>query len=286
MDERVVAVRGYILVGFAISTALIWYVPFAIAAGEYSEFTITFLDVGQGDAILIETPDGVDVLIDGGRGRGVLAELARVLGPFDRTIDMVVATHHDADHIGGLIPVLERYRVSTLLVTENTNDTSVSRTFVTASGDEGAEIIYARVGQEFMLGASTTMAVLFPATDPTQMESNASSIVVRVSYGATDILLTGDAPSSVERYLVETYGAALESEILKAGHHGSRTSSVREFVEVVGPEYGVISAGTDNSYGHPHDEVLDTFRGAGAIVLQTMDGTVQFVSDGATVRVQ
>ncbi|MEX0918071.1 MAG: MBL fold metallo-hydrolase [Candidatus Paceibacterota bacterium] len=285
MNERVIQVRAYILFSLAVCAALVWSVPYLTSA-EGEMFTVTFLDVGQGDAILIETPDGVEVLIDGGRNRGVLAELARALGPFDRTIDMVVATHPDADHIGGLVPVLERYDVSTVLLTANESDTAVNDAFRTGVTGENAEVVYARAGQEFALGASTTMSVLFPTTDPTHMESNASSIVVRISYGETDILLTGDAPSSVERQLVDTYGASLKSEVLKAGHHGSRTSSDRGFVEVVAPVYGVISAGADNSYGHPHEEVLDTLALFDVEVLSTKDGAIELESDGIMVRVR
>jgi competence protein ComEC len=215
----------------------------------------------------------------------VLQGLSDAVGFFDRDIDIVVATHPDQDHIGGLIDVLERYAVGAIVMTENRNDTNVSDMFYTYVENEGAEIIYARAGQVLDLGmgeaGSTTLSILFPDRDPTGFESNTASIVARLSYGDTDFLLTGDAPATVEGFLVETYGNGLQSEVLKVGHHGSRTSTSEDFLMTVAPEYAVISAGKDNSYGHPHVEVTDlVFNHRVEIKNTAEDGSIIFESNG------
>lgn len=253
--------------------------------------TVHFLDVGQGDAILIESPDGTQVLVDGGPDGSVLRELGRTLGYFDRTLDMIVATHPEQDHIGGFVDVLERYDVTHILRTENQSDTPVAALFDERAEQEGAEIYYARAGQVYTLGAGpagmVTLAILFPDRDPQGLESNTSSIVARLSYGDIEVLLTGDAPQSIETHLVSTHGSGLRSEVLKVGHHGSRTSTAEMFVSAVTPALAIISAGEDNRYGHPHQKVLDTLSKVGATVLNTgTEGGVTLQSDGAQVWIE
>ena len=246
--------------------------------------SVHFLDVGQGDAIFIETPDGTQVLVDGGPDSSVLSALAGKMSFFDSHIDMVIATHPDTDHIGGLRDVLASYEVATILKTEHEGDTASARAFATAVSQEGAEVIYARRGQEFTLGASTTLEVLFPETDPSAMETNTSSIIVRIVYGDTAFLLTGDAPKSIEEYLVLVEGEHLQSDVLKVGHHGSRTSTSELFLNEVQPEIAVISASKDNRYGHPHVEVTDALFNARVETFSTAEeGTITLTSDGASV---
>ena len=246
--------------------------------------TVAFLDVGQGDAIYIETPDGVQVLIDGGPDSGVLRELSKQLPFFDTDLDVVIATHSDKDHIGGLIEVLNRFTVDTLVRTENKNDTEVAELFDELVSTEGAEIFLARGGQQLLLGASTTLLILSPEGDSAQWESNTASIVAQLQYGESTFMLTGDAPVNIEEYLTGAYGELLQSDVLKLGHHGSRTSSGDIFLDVVSPTYGIVSAGKDNSYGHPHKEVVDALKERGIVMLETAtDGTVVFKSDGQDV---
>jgi competence protein ComEC len=258
------------------------------ASQTTSLLEVTFIDVGQGDATLIESPTGVQVLIDGGRDASVLAGLQEALGFFDRTLDMVVATHPDADHIGGLIDVLERYEVARILMTENVNDTPMYARFMERVSEEGAEVYYARRGQEFVLGAgeggTTTLSVLFPVGDVSEMESNASSIVSQLRYGDAEYIFMGDAPKEIEEYLVDAYGRGLQSEVLKVGHHGSKTSTAETFVATVAPLYAIISAGHDNTYGHPHQVVLDVLSQYGVTYKNTAsEGSVKSFSDGTRV---
>ena len=266
---------------------LSWY---ALGSGSSPEelLTVTFLDVGQGDATLIESPSGTQVLIDGGKPGSLIAPLSRALGFFDRDLDMVVATHPDMDHVGGLIDVLERYEIGTIVMTENVKETPAFNAFLDAVEAEGANIIYARRGQVYDLGlgpvGSTTLAVLFPDRDVSGMESNDSSIVSRLVYGESEYLLTGDSPIEVEEYLVDLGASTLRSDVLKAGHHGSRTSTAETFVSVVDPDVAIISVGKGNQYGHPHQEVMDRFAAHGVETKNTADeGDIVSESDGATL---
>jgi competence protein ComEC len=259
------------------------YAPFQNA----TYLQVSFLDVGQGDAILVTTPDGVQVLIDGGSGGAVVRELAKVLPRYDRSLDMVVATHFDKDHIGGLIDVLARYEVANIIRTHNEHDTGIARVFLEAVEHENAFEYQAIAGQVYLLGASTTLTIFSPAGDVRNHESNAASVVAKIQYGETAFFLTGDAPIGIEEYLVRAYGMYLKSQVLKLGHHGSRTSTSPLFVAAVAPDFAVVSAGKNNSYGHPHDEVVKTIQEAGVELLNTAEqGMITIHSDGVQVWVE
>lgn len=279
--------RMRIGVVLSVCALIVWGAVFTLQtdAQIHAPFlSVQFLDVGQGDALLLETPDGVQVLIDGGPDATVLQALNTAMGFRDRTIDMVLATHEDSDHISGLVDVLERYTVQMIVTTDNHSDTPVATAFAQAAAHEGAIMQLAHAGQTYALGASTTMTVLFPQGSAADMESNTASLVVLVRYGDTTFLLSGDAPQSIERYLVSQYGAALRSDVLKLGHHGSKTSSSEEWLTVVAPTYAIVSAGVNNTYGHPHAEVVERARMVGATLLSTAEvGTITFYSDGTRV---
>lgn len=254
--------------------------------GNASTLRVSFLDVGQGDAILIEGPTGIELLVDGGKDRSVVRMLPRVMGPFDRSIDAVLATHPDADHIGGLPEVLARYRVSMLLAPERGTDSPQAKRLADAiAAEEGAAGIVARAGLRLHLGGGAFADVLYPEENAGALrETNDASVMLRVVYGETAFLFTGDAPQWAEERVVARYGARLASGVLKAGHHGSRTSTGEAILRAADPTYVVVSAGKDNSYGHPHEEMLIRAREAGATVLSTIEsGTITFESDGTTL---
>lgn len=249
------------------------------------ELRVSFLDVGQGDAILVESPSGVDLLIDGGRDRSVLRELPKKLGVLDRTIDVVIATHPDADHISGLADVFTRYEVRHFIESGVVNDTSPTERLEAAIETEGIETTIARRGQRIHLGAGAYADILYPDRDVAHVETNTGSIILRLVYGETEFLLTGDAPTSIEDWMVSLYDERLRSDVLKAGHHGSRTSTGERFLAAVRPALVIVSAGEDNSYGHPHQDVLERIASAGARMLSTAEeGTIELRSDGTTIR--
>lgn len=247
--------------------------------------TVSFLDVGQGDAILVEGPTGIQMLVDGGRDRSVLRELPRAMGFLDRSIDLVVETHPDADHIGGLPAVFERYAIGKFLEPGIPNDTNATLALTDAVQKEpGIEASLARRGERIMLGSGAYADILFPDRDVSTYETNTGSIVMRVVYGDTSFMLTGDSPSEIEDYLVGLDGAALKTNVLKAGHHGSRHSTDALWLKTLSPDVVVISAGKDNAYGHPHAETLERIRAQGAEILSTVEeGALTFISDGETI---
>lgn len=256
--------------------------PWGTSQRQYLQ--VHYLDVGQGDSALIETPSGVQVLIDGGSDGRVLSKLSHEMSFFDRDIDIVVGTHPDKDHIGGLIDVLKRYTAHTILTTENKGDTSTYSLYNKLKKAEGADVLNVQRGQVFILDASTTLRVLFPDSDPTDMESNTSSIVLQLIYGSSTFMFTGDSPKSIEEYLVHVEGAGLKSDVLKLGHHGSRTSSSEVYIDTVQPKFAIISAGKNNKYGHPHVEVTDMLFNRHIPMLETSkEGTITMLSDGKTV---
>jgi competence protein ComEC len=281
--------RAPFIVSVCIVLLLAWHVVLRDYRGpEEGMLTVVFLDVGQGDAIFIESPSGTQVLIDGGKDGGVLRVLSRLLGFFDRDLDMILATHADTDHVGGLIDIIENYAVGTIVMTENVSDASAFRAFKEAATNESAEIIFTRRGHVYDLGngpaGSTTLTILFPDYDPTSLETNTASIVAKLTYGETEYLLTGDAPSAIEEYLVGRDGVLLQSDVLKLGHHGSDTSSSAGFLATVRPRIGIISAGKDNSYGHPHQAVLDRLFAENIPYKNTAEsGGIISVSDGKEI---
>lgn len=253
-------------------------------AFEEREFSVAFLDVGQGDATLITSPSGAQVLIDGGRDGSALRELGAQLPFFDRTIDVVIATHPDLDHIGGLPEIMARYDVGAFIESSVLHETSATHALKDAVHKERVPVYEAARGMRLVLGAGAYADILFPDRDVSHIESNAGSIVMRVVYGETEFMLTGDSPQSIEKYLV-SLDAPLESDVLKVGHHGSRTSTSGEFMNKVKPKIAVISAGEGNSYGHPHADVLETLANSGARVLSTIDsGTIVIRSSGYTLK--
>jgi competence protein ComEC len=290
MKDSIIRMRLMVILVLFVCAFAVWFLPYAHSTFSIFEskaspyLQVHFLDVGQGDAALIETPSGVQVLIDGGKDATVLRRLSSEMSFFDRTIDVVIGTHPDKDHIGGLIDVLKRYKVLKILTTENKGDTGTAELYNKLKSKEGAEVLIARRGQEIHLDASTTLRILFPDSDPTNMESNTSSIVFQLLYGSSTFMFTGDSPKSIEEYLVLVEGESLKSDVLKLGHHGSRTSTSELYLDEVQPKFAIVSAGKDNTYGHPHVEVTDLLFNARVQILETVkEGTITMLSDGKKV---
>ncbi|MDO8561618.1 MAG: MBL fold metallo-hydrolase [bacterium] len=281
--RKSVKITWYALLALLFFTACVWY---AVLREERRGFlTVFFLDIGQGDSILIEAPSGRKVLIDGGQGGVVLRELSKIIPWYDRTIDVVIPTHPDADHIGGLVDVLPRYKVGMIIHSDVEGDTATAAALSDEMAREGAELIIATRGQIVNLGDGAYMEILFPDRSVKSVDTNTGCVVARLVYGKTSFMLPCDAPKEIENYLVRLDGTDLHSDVLKAGHHGSKNSSSELFVGFVNPTYGIFSRGCNNKYGHPAAEVVALFESLGIPTQDTCkDGTITFVSDGETVR--
>lgn len=285
MQKMRANLHWYILGVLLVSTIFIWY---AVAAEDRGGLlTVAMLDVGQGDGIFIESPTGTQMMIDGGGGPIVLRELGKVMPFYDRSIEMLIVSNPDKDHLAGFLDMLRAYKVGAVMEPGTTGASAEYGAFEKLVEAEGARKLLARRGERIQLGGGAVLEILFPDRDVSGVATNDGSIVAKLSYGNTSVLFTGDAPQNIEHYLVALDGKKLKSDVLKVGHHGSRTSTSAEFVGVVAPSIAVISDGKDNTYGHPHQETLDTLAQFGASVRRTdLLGTIVLVSDGETVKLQ
>ena len=242
--------------------------------------TVTWLDVGQGDAAVIQC-GGQSMLIDGGKPEKSSYIYAWLQQHGLSYLDVIVATHVDADHIGGLSGALNYASVGTAYCPETTGTTETFQSFVKYLAQRGKQITVPTAGETFALGGAQIQILgpLHRAED-----SNDNSIVLKVSFGATSFLFTGDAERAEEQALLNS-GVNLQSTVLKVGHHGSDTSTSYPFLRAVAPQYAVISVGAGNSYGHPTEAVLSRLRDAGVTTFRTdMQGEITAVSDGQTIN--
>lgn len=255
-------------------------------SAEGGELRVWVLDVGQGDAIFIETPNGKQVLVDGGPGEVVLAKLGQLMGPTDRTLDAIVPTHPDADHVAGLVSVLARYEVAAVYETGLTKGTRVAAALAQGIRDEGAQRHVVKAGDGFEVDG-VEFDVLWPDDSydgQAISDTNRAGIVLLVRYGETSLLLTADTEAAEEAAYAERAG---DVDVLKVGHHGSRTSSSRALLSAVTPDVAVISCGEDNSYGHPHAEVLARFQDMGIQTFRTdLSGEILIRSSGGDPSVE
>ena len=242
---------------------------------------ITFFDVGQGDAILLQTADGA-ILVDAGTENAEESLLLSMQTLGVLSLSLFVMTHPDADHIGGADGVIDRLPIDEVWCSGSPSDTGATRRMEAALERADLAAKPVTTGERYTLGA-LQLLVLSPER-PTS-NTNASSVVLLVSYGETDILLMGDADAKAEAKILEEFPSwEIDCELLKAGHHGSRTSSSTDFLSVATPEYTIISCGAGNSYGHPHGEVLERLSAVGSEVLRTdLEGSIYFYTDGRTL---
>lgn len=247
--------------------------------------TFAMLDVGQGDALFIESPTGTQVLIDAGPARRLMGPLSQIMSPFDRSIDAIVITNPDADHISGFADVLKKYEVGILLEPGTFNESKTFQNIKDEIERKNIPDVLAKKGMKLDLGGDVFIDILFPDRDVSSWNPNDGSIVSRLSYGDTSVMLTGDSTIKTEKIILEDFKKEnLTSTILKVGHHGSRTSSSDAFVKAVAPRYALISDAKDNKYGHPHQEVVDLFSEIGAKIMRTdLLGTIVMKCDRMAV---
>jgi len=268
-----------ILVSLVLLIGLLWA---AILRQPDEQLHLVFCDVGEGDAILLYR-GSIQILIDGGPNQAVLTCLSRHLPFWDREIEMLVSTHPDADHITGLVDVIERYDVKQFVLNAVGKDSGVYQEFKEAVLAEGSPVYFPEEGDEISL-ESIKLAVLWPLSQEKVLgattmagEVNETSVAFQLSYGDFDVLLPGDISSQVESRL------ALEDvEVLKVAHHGSRYSTSELLLKKSLPELAIISVGK-NSFGHPTKEVLEKLKELGIEMMRTDEkGEIEIVSDGKT----
>lgn len=272
-----------LLIALLLSVSGVFYVAFKT---DKPVLTVAFLDVGQGDAIFIESPTGNQVIFDGGPGSALVSQVGKHMSLFDRSIDMIVVTNPDKDHFEGFIPLLSRYSVEAVLEPGvSADENPVYRELQRIIAIKNIPVVEARTGQKILLGGGAYIDIIFPDRDVKEVSHNEGSIIARLVYGETSVLLTGDTTKNIENYVLESYKEYLDSDMLKVAHHGSDTSTSDAFVKAVSPDVAIISAGKGNSYGHPKKETLDTLKNNKVKTLVTMDeGTIVFESDGKVFR--
>lgn len=265
-----------------IAVLFVWFVVFHYEALRHAARVHVF-DVGQGDGIFLELPDGNQILVDGGPDKTILSKLASAMLPWDRDIDLLILTHPHADHLDGLYEVAKRYRIGMVLESGTLHSIPEYAEWHELLREHGVPIVVARAGQRIMGPDGVAIDVLAPAEamDGKSLKNIHDAIVVaKFSYGSASVMLTGDAEKKVEYTLMRTF-PDLHADVLKVGHHGSKTSTSDDFLRAVSPQYAVISVGRKNRYGHPHQEVINRLEIFGAAIVRTdQDGDVLFVSDG------
>lgn len=242
---------------------------------------VHFIDVGQGDSIFIQTPEGVTALIDGGPGNGTALRFLQAKG-IDR-IDVMIASHPHADHIGGLIEILHTMPVGVVWTSGAVHNTGTFERFLDAIIEAKVPYQEAQTGDIIPFG-QLHFLVLHSNLKATNL--NDSSLVVRLSYQAVSFLFTGDSEKSGEEQMLRQFSDQLTSTVLKVGHHGSASSSSSEFLAAVAPQVAVYSAGIDNQYGHPHPITLSRLQAMNIQIFGTsVDGTVVISTDGVKYQI-
>lgn len=275
----------YILIAIGVIIFFIFYVNILKNKKE-PYLKVVFLDVGQGDAIFIQTPNKKQMLIDTGKDAKILESLSRQMPFADRSIDMVLVTHKDLDHVGGLPALSRNYNISNILesdldvksenveINDFLNSTKISKTKIS----RGSKILLDK-------DKNIYLEIMYPDNGVQNEGQNETSVVARLVYDKKIFLFTGDANIYSESLIMwAEQGRSIDVDILKLGHHGAKTSSSLLWLEKTKPEMAIISAGKNNSYGHPHKEVLERLKKLNIPYLATYEkGSITIKTDGQNI---
>lgn len=244
---------------------------------------VYFLDVGQGASQLLVTPSGKTMLIDAGNNDKEQVMLDYMKTYHIEKLDVVIGTHPDADHIGGLDKVIDHLPVSAIYMPKVQSNTKTFESLLQSIKNKGLKVKTAKAGLSFDLDDQVHVDMLAP--NGTYENTNNMSAVVKVTYGHTSFLLTGDAESESEKDMLAS-GADLHADVLLVGHHGSNSSTTLKFLKQVQPKYAVIQVGKGNTYGHPKSAVLNRLQKQGVEVYRNdQQGTITFTSDGKSLHI-
>lgn len=275
-----------IIVFFTASIFSIILIFFGYFSFNDRKLHLVVCDVGQGDAILIRTASQTDILVDGGPDKKVLECLSRHMPFWDRSLDVVILTHPDADHITGLIDVIERYKISYLFTQPNPGKTQIYELFTNVLAEKKLSAKYVSRGDKFSVGGETSFKILWPASDEAEQTNqnssksslNRFSVITLVKHGKFSALLTGDAGSEIQDQIASSVG---DIDVLKVPHHGSKTGMSDYFLNSTKPELALISVGEKNKYGHPTKFILDLLKNRRVKTLRTdQEGDIEILSDG------
>lgn len=240
---------------------------------------IDYLDIGQGDSILITTPNKFQILVDGGPDSLVLERLRDVMPIGDRSIDWLIMSHSDSDHLTGLVDVIENYQVSRVIMQDYENHTNVYTGWMEILRKE--EISVSRMSDDQQMVIDKEISLHFFQQYNEKLDVNNASLVFQLKFRDVSFFFSGDVEKEAEEYLVEAYSNELSSTVLKIGHHGSKTSSTVEFLEMIDPKLAIIQVGKDNKFNHPNLRTLYRLDLRGIKYWRTdEDGTISLISDG------
>jgi beta-lactamase superfamily II metal-dependent hydrolase len=264
-----------------VAGALIWFGVWSTKEKNY--VSVTFLNVGEGDAVLIEGKNGNQILVDGGPGRETLAQLSKVVPFFDRMINSVIETYPDKDNGGGLPYVLRQYSVGAFFSSPAAIQSSIDDEIARITTEKHIPIQTLSSRMVFDLHDGSYLKVLSPSND-SNMKTSDASLVLEYVYNKTCFLIMGDAPEKTENDLAIKFGDTLHCQVLRVGHHGAKTSTGDALLSAVTPDYAIFSNSKDNRYAYPDQEVLDRLAGHNIKILNTKDsGTIKMISNGQTV---
>lgn len=257
----------FLIIGLILNLSLVCWLVFFYH--HQPSLTMVVCDVGQGDAILLKSSQGFDILIDGGPpSSAALNCLGKFLPPWDTTVELLVITHPDLDHIGGLVEVVRRYQVNKVITSGVSSANSYYQLLLKELVSRQIMVTTVKAGDLININPNFKVNILWPMATSSKMSTNYQSLVMKVNFGQTAIMLTGDIEQEAEAEILQVF-VDLQAGLLKVSHHGSRSASSESWLKAVAPQAALISVGSNNRYGHPHPSVLRYLQNLGIVIFRT-----------------